>query len=77
MNKRGRGHIVAISSVLGKIGTPNAACYCATKFGIRGMMDSLQEELRWESSPIQFTTVFPNLINTRKEFIDRLFEMAQ
>lgn len=46
MNQRRRGHTVAISSLLGWNGAAKAICYSATKFGIRGMMDALYEELR-------------------------------
>lgn len=74
MNQRRRGHIVAISSLLGWNGSAKAICYSATKFGIRGMMDALYEELRWDYSPVNVTTVFPNFINTRKEFADKIFK---
>lgn len=74
MNKRGNGHIVAICSILGMEATARAISYCATKFGVKGMMDALCEELRWTGSPVHITTVFPYLITTRKEFVDKLFE---
>ena len=39
------GHIVNISSLAGKIGTNKRTSYCASKFGIIGMMDSLRVEV--------------------------------
>lgn len=72
MNKRGRGHIVAISSILGLEAQGHAICYCCTKFGVRGMMDALTEELRWTSSPVRTTTVYPSFVRTRKEFTDAM-----
>jgi len=32
--EKGEGHLVFISSINGKVGTPRTAIYCATKFGI-------------------------------------------
>ena len=45
MIARGSGHIVNISSVAGKIGTPNIAGYCASKFALNGLSESLYYEL--------------------------------
>lgn len=36
MKPRGTGHIVNIASVAGKVGTPGAATYCATKHAVVG-----------------------------------------
>ena len=46
MLSRGFGHIVNISSTNGKIGSSRRTSYCASKFGIIGMMDSLRVEVR-------------------------------
>lgn len=46
MIARGKGHIVNISSVAGKIGTPNMAGYCASKFAMNGFAESLYHELK-------------------------------
>jgi len=46
MIARGGGHIVNISSVAGKIGTPNLSGYCASKFAMNGFSESLYYELR-------------------------------
>ena len=69
-----RGHIVAIASLGGKITFPLACAYCATKFGVRGFMSALYDELCVDNSDefIKLTTVFPSFINTRKELSDIL-----
>ena len=43
---RGSGHIVNISSAAGKIGTLNIAGYCASKFAMNGLSESLYYELK-------------------------------
>lgn len=70
MIARKSGHIVAISSVMGYESTCRAICYAATKFAIRGLMDGLYDLSRLDELNIKVTTVFPPLVNTRKEFID-------
>lgn len=70
MISRGRGHIVGTSSILGVESTGRAVSYCATKFGIRGLMDALYDLFLIDDLNINVTTVFPPLVNTRKEFID-------
>ena len=41
----GAGSIINISSILGKVGLPGAASYCASKGGLRNLMRSLALEL--------------------------------
>lgn len=48
-----------------------AICNSATKFGIRGLMDGLYDLNRLQNLNINVTTVFPPLVNTRKNFIDQ------
>jgi short-subunit dehydrogenase len=45
MAARGAGHIVFISSLSGKVGTPRSALYSATKFGLRGFGQGLRGDL--------------------------------
>lgn len=68
MIANGRGHIVSIASMLS---FESAACTAATKFGIRGLMDGLDELIRFNHLNLNVTTVFLPLVNTRKEFIDK------
>jgi short-subunit dehydrogenase len=42
---KGRGHLVFISSLAGKVGSPRSALYSSTKFGLRGFAFGLREDL--------------------------------
>jgi NAD(P)-dependent dehydrogenase (short-subunit alcohol dehydrogenase family) len=44
--EQGTGVIVNTSSVFGLIGWPNQSAYCASKFAVRGLTESLRHELR-------------------------------
>jgi short-subunit dehydrogenase len=46
LESRERGHLVFISSLSGKVGSPRASLYSATKFGLRGFAFGLREDLR-------------------------------
>jgi 3-oxoacyl-[acyl-carrier protein] reductase len=46
MIERKTGHIVNIASIAGKVGSANRAVYCASKFGVVGLTESLAEEVR-------------------------------
>jgi short-subunit dehydrogenase len=46
MQERGGGHLVFVSSISGRISTPRASIYAATKFGLRGFALNLREDLR-------------------------------
>jgi short-subunit dehydrogenase len=43
--ERGRGHLVFVSSLAGKVPSPGLSIYCATKFGLRGFALALATEL--------------------------------
>jgi short-subunit dehydrogenase len=43
--KKGEGHLVFISSLAGKVGSPRSSLYNATKFGLRGFAFGLREDL--------------------------------
>ena len=45
MAKRGRGTIINVSSVLGRMGTPFNGAYVSTKFALEGLSESLRAEL--------------------------------
>lgn len=58
MKRRGRGHIVFISSGAGLIATPgNGSVYTATKWGLRGLGLALRQELH--GTGIGVSTIFP------------------
>lgn len=56
------GHIFNVSSVIGKRGTPFNGAYCATKFAIIGLTDSLRVELAPYN--VRATSVCPGLTQT-------------
>ncbi len=60
------GHIFNVSSVIGKRGSPFNGAYCATKFAVCGMSDSMRIEMK--PYGICVTTVCPALTDT--EFFD-------
>ncbi|HLY39194.1 MAG TPA: SDR family NAD(P)-dependent oxidoreductase [Candidatus Binatia bacterium] len=62
MRAQGRGWIVNLSSVAGKLGQPDEAAYSATKFAVAG----LSEGLSYELAPlgIHVMTVYPALVRT-------------
>lgn len=62
MKPRGTGHIVNIASVAGKVGTPGAATYCATKHGVVGLCEAVYYELT--GSGVEITCVMPSIVNT-------------
>ncbi|XP_055696738.1 uncharacterized oxidoreductase YoxD-like [Phlebotomus papatasi] len=74
MIRRRKGHIVAISSLAGLDAAGRAVAYSASKFGVRGFMDALREEIRLNgnSGEIFTTTVFPYFISTRKDLMDKM-----
>jgi short-subunit dehydrogenase len=61
---RRSGHIVTVTSVMGKIGTPYRSGYAAAKHALHGFFDSLRAELWRESKQIYVTLVCPGWIRT-------------
>lgn len=68
MLERGRGHVVLVSSLSGKVAAGGASVYSATKFGIRGFGMSLHDELH--GTPVGVTTVFPGFIRDAGMFAE-------
>jgi len=66
MIRRRSGHIFNVSSVIGKRGTPFHGAYCATKFAVCGLTDSMRVEL--QPYGVHVTSVCPTL--TATEFFD-------
>jgi NAD(P)-dependent dehydrogenase (short-subunit alcohol dehydrogenase family) len=62
MRRRGFGRIVNISSIGGKMAVPHLAPYCASKFALTGLSDSVRSEL--DQYGIRVTTVAPGLMRT-------------
>lgn len=65
--KESQGQIIFINSVGGKQGQPNNSAYCASKFGLQGLADSIRIELR--PFKIRVTSIFPNNMNSVGEVI--------
>ena len=70
MIQRGSGHIVNIASVAGKIGTPNMAPYCASKFALVGLSESLYHELK--PLGIHVSIVCPGRVRTEMPLVLKL-----
>jgi short-subunit dehydrogenase len=68
MVARRSGHMVFMSSLAGKVGTPRSAVYSATKFGLRGLAQSLREDLR--PSGVGVSAIFPGFVRDAGMFHD-------
>jgi NAD(P)-dependent dehydrogenase (short-subunit alcohol dehydrogenase family) len=62
MRPRGRGHVVNVASIGGKMASPGGATYSATKHAVVGLGESLRGELR--GSGIAVSIVMPAIIAT-------------
>ncbi len=60
MVERGRGHLVLVSSLSGKVASVGSSLYSASKFGLRGFASGLREDLR--GSGVGVTVVFPGFV---------------
>jgi len=56
MRKAGKGLIINIPGVLGKVPMAGAAAYSASKYGLQGMMQSIREELK--RTEIRITSIY-------------------
>lgn len=69
--RRGRAPVICnVGSVLGHRAVPDKSEYCASKFALHGLSDSIRAELA--SDGIQVTIVSPS--TTRSEFFESLIE---
>lgn len=62
MKQKLNGVLVFMNSVAGKKGYPYSAAYVASKYGMRGLADSLREELREDN--IKVISIHPGAVNT-------------
>ncbi len=60
--QRGKGTIVNVSSIGGKVPTPYLVPYCTSKFGVTGLTESLRVELKPKG--IHVCGIYPNLIKS-------------
>ncbi len=62
MIRHGRGRIVNVSSISGKLGTPQLAAYCASKWGLIGFTKATAEEVRGDG--VHVFSVCPGSVDT-------------
>jgi NAD(P)-dependent dehydrogenase (short-subunit alcohol dehydrogenase family) len=61
MKRRRRGFMVHLVSVAGKRGFARCSAYCASKFGLRGFLESVREEAR---PHVRVMGVYPGAVDT-------------
>lgn len=71
MLQRGRGHLVAISSLAAFKGLPGEGAYCASKAAVNAYMESLRIALRGRG--VAVTTVCPGFVQTEMTPMDAAF----
>jgi NAD(P)-dependent dehydrogenase (short-subunit alcohol dehydrogenase family) len=62
MVARGRGHIVNVTSMMGKLHVPGAAVYGASKYAATGLSAAVRDELH--GTGVTVTTVLPSAVKT-------------
>jgi short-subunit dehydrogenase len=68
MLDRGEGKLVMIGSLAGKAGSPRSSIYNATKFGLRGFVFGLAQDLA--GTPVSATLVAPGFVREAGMFAD-------
>lgn len=68
MVERGRGHLVFVSSLSGKVASPVSSLYNATKFGLRGFALAVREDLR--GTGVGVSSILPGFISEAGMFAD-------
>lgn len=68
MLKRGRGHLLFMSSIAGKTTVPGAPLYHTTKYGLRGFAAALRMDLH--DSSVGVSCIFPGFIRDACIFAD-------
>jgi short-subunit dehydrogenase len=63
MIERGRGHVVNVASMAGKLVVPGMAVYNASKFAAVGLSAAVREEYR--GTGVSVTAVLPSAVRTR------------
>lgn len=62
MLRQGKGSIINISSIAGRVGLPKSAAYCAAKGGVEMMSRSMA--LDWAKRGVRVNTVAPGYVST-------------
>lgn len=63
--QRREGQLIFTSSAAGKVGLPNMAAYCASKYGIVGLANALRGEYKMQGHKIQSITICPAPAKTK------------
>jgi NAD(P)-dependent dehydrogenase (short-subunit alcohol dehydrogenase family) len=63
MRKQGKGIIINISSGLGVLGEAYFSAYCASKFGVIGLTQSVADETA--NTGLRIYAVLPGAVNTK------------
>tara|TARA_R100000656_G_scaffold115190_1_gene87725 strand:+ start:13 stop:798 length:786 start_codon:yes stop_codon:yes gene_type:complete len=58
------GHLIVITSLVGKFGTPYRSGYSASKHALHGHFDSLRAELMMEKTGVDVTIICPGFVST-------------
>ena len=64
LRRQNSGAVVAIGSRAGRRGHPYLSVYCASKFAVKGMMESLSRELIEEKSAVRSFLISPGGVDT-------------
>ena len=75
MVQRGRGHLLYVSSLSGKVSSPRAGLYAATKFGLRGFAGGLRQDLHGKG--VGVTVVYPGFIRAAGMFAEADVELRK
>jgi NAD(P)-dependent dehydrogenase (short-subunit alcohol dehydrogenase family) len=62
MKARGRGWIIPLLSVAARRGFPGWSAYCASKWGLAGLVAALREELK--GTGVRITALYPGATDT-------------
>ncbi len=62
LKKQGRGHIINISSISGRVMLPGGSGYAASKFAVSGFTESIFQEVR--DAGIKVTLVYPGSVDS-------------
>lgn len=62
MLERKKGHIILIGSIAGHQAYPGGSAYCASKFGVKAIANSLKQEVLGQN--VRVSSVDPGLVNT-------------
>ena len=68
MTAKRRGHLLFMSSLLGKAAMSGTSVYSATKYGLRGFASSLRHDLR--DTGVGVSVVFPGVVREAGMFAD-------